>query len=124
MILKAFVMRSLVCLSYIPTCIQKPSFPPPPFEAPLPIQLSTNANGTRAYYQPVSIYIYIYVHLSAAGMHAAMIVVGIVPRSVMYIRLSEIGSMSSIYCMNLLLTRIPTPAVYSFLPPAPLKNHV
>ena len=41
-----------------------------------------------------------------------------------YISLSFIGSMSSMYCMYLLLITIPTPAVYSFLPPSALKTHV
>ena len=48
----------------------------------------------------------------------------IVPLSVTYMSLSLIGSMSSMYCINLLLITTPTPAVYSGLPCSPLKNHV
>ena len=57
-------------------------------------------------------------------MYNVAIVGGIVPLKIMDISLSAIGSMSSRYCRKLLCTMNATSAVYSFLPPSPLKNHV
>ena len=64
MISKGFVMRSLVCLSCIPTCNQKQSFSPGALKAPFPY-IYVYIYIYIIYHIYIYIYMYIYIYISA-----------------------------------------------------------